>query len=102
MLCVGVLEKRPRRTPPRLTSPCPPSPQVSHWIVRCVLECAELSERVELVAIICEVLRELRELNNFNSIMNIMAALNNAAIHRLKHTFAVRRAGVTKGGDRGS
>ena len=35
-----------------------------------------------------EIAYTLQKLNNFNSLVSLMSALNNSAVHRLKHTFA--------------
>ncbi|EDQ91945.1 uncharacterized protein MONBRDRAFT_14402 [Monosiga brevicollis MX1] len=61
---------------------------VTRWLTRCIVETANLNERVDLISMIVEILKELRSLNNFNGMMEVVSALNSAAVRRLNHAWA--------------
>eukprot|EP00042_Codosiga_hollandica_P048046 m.531087 g.531087 ORF g.531087 m.531087 type:complete len:1223 (-) comp57575_c0_seq2:122-3790(-) len=61
---------------------------VSHWVVRTLVELQHHQERVECLSMFIEIMRELLQLNNFNGVMEIYSALDSSAIRRLKFTWA--------------
>jgi hypothetical protein len=62
--------------------------QVNHWVMRTILECGTLGERVDCVTCLLECLRHLLKLNNFNGVMELLSALQSSPIDRLKHTWS--------------
>jgi hypothetical protein len=57
------------------------------WVCSLVVWPKTLKERVRALTKIVEIACGLQKLNNFNSLVSFMSALNNSAVHRLKHTF---------------
>lgn len=63
------------------------SNSVTMWVCSLILWQATLKERIKVVTKIINIANHLRKLNNFNSLIAFVSAMNNAAVHRLKHTF---------------
>eukprot|EP01080_Neovahlkampfia_damariscottae_P008145 gene8145-12606_t len=59
----------------------------SNFIGFKILESPNLKERTKCLSFFINLANEFKNLNNFNGIYCIVSSLNNASIHRLKHTF---------------
>jgi hypothetical protein len=63
------------------------SNSVTLWVCSLIVWPKTLKDRVRNLTKIIEIAYGLQRLNNFNSLVSFMSALNNSAVHRLKHTF---------------
>ncbi len=63
------------------------SNDVTLWVCSLIVWPKTLKERIRAMTKIVEIAYGLQKLNNFNSVVSFMSALNNSAVHRLKHTF---------------
>ncbi len=63
------------------------SNDVTLWVCSLIVWPKTLKERVRNLTKVIEIAHGLQKLNNFNSLVSFMSALNNSAVHRLKHTF---------------
>lgn len=61
--------------------------QFTNWIAKSILDAENIDERVAMLNRAIEVMMVLYELNNFNGVLSVMAAIDSAAIYRLKLTF---------------
>ncbi|XP_055300549.1 protein son of sevenless isoform X2 [Sitodiplosis mosellana] len=59
----------------------------TNWIAKSILDAENFEERVAMLNRAIEVMMVLSELNNFNGVLSVMAAIDSAAIYRLKFTF---------------
>lgn len=59
----------------------------TNWISKSILDAENFDERVAMLNRAIEVMMVLSELNNFNGVLSIVAAIDSAAIYRLKLTF---------------
>jgi hypothetical protein len=60
---------------------------LSKWVVDCILNLANLSQRTQCLEKMMKIAIELLKNNNISSCQAIMSGLNTAAIHRLVHTW---------------
>jgi son of sevenless-like protein len=58
----------------------------SRWCAARVMQSSDVRERRAVFITLVNLAEECRKLNNMNAIFEIVAALNNAAVHRLKRT----------------
>lgn len=63
------------------------SNDVTLWACSLIVWPKQLKERIRHLTKVIEIAAILQRLNNFNSLVSMMSALNNSAVHRLKHTF---------------
>lgn len=66
------------------------NPQVTHWFMRCIVDCDNFEERVAVMMRVVEIMVMFHELNNFNGVFEVSSALASAAVHRLELTKMVR------------
>jgi len=62
--------------------------KISAWIATTVINEEKVKERSKLVIFFLHLAEELSDLNNFSGVMQVLSGLNNAAVGRLKKTFA--------------
>jgi son of sevenless-like protein len=65
------------------------SNSISSWLIRTILSCEQLEKRVEVLKKVVHLAEECFSLNNFDAMVAIMAALDNAAISRLRSAWKV-------------
>merc|ERR1711991_1035583 len=63
------------------------SNDVTLWVCSLIVWPKTLKERIRHLTKVVEIAYVLQRLQNFNSLVSVMSALNNSAVHRLKHTF---------------
>ena len=63
------------------------SNDVTWWACSLIVWPKTLKERVRHLTKVIEIAATLQKLNNFMSLVSLMSALNNSAVHRLKHSF---------------
>eukprot|EP01104_Vermistella_antarctica_P005909 TRINITY_DN16657_c0_g1_i1.p1 TRINITY_DN16657_c0_g1~~TRINITY_DN16657_c0_g1_i1.p1 ORF type:complete len:1049 (+),score=228.63 TRINITY_DN16657_c0_g1_i1:400-3546(+) len=59
---------------------------LTRWVVSTILWQPTLKERTRTLSKLINIALHLRKLGNFNSLMAIIAGMNHASVHRLKHT----------------
>ncbi|XP_031624376.1 protein son of sevenless isoform X2 [Contarinia nasturtii] len=59
----------------------------TNWIAKSILDAENIEERTAMLNRAIEVMMVLCELNNFNGVLSVVAAMDSAAIYRLKLTF---------------
>ncbi|CAL4060931.1 unnamed protein product, partial [Meganyctiphanes norvegica] len=65
---------------------------VTHWFMKCIVDCDNFEERVAVMSRVVEIMVMFHDLNNFSGLFEVSSALESAAVHRLELTKAeVRR-----------
>ncbi|XP_047480152.1 son of sevenless homolog 2-like [Penaeus chinensis] len=59
---------------------------VTHWFMRCIVDCDNFEERVAVMMRVVEIMVMFHDLNNFNGVFEVSSALASAAVHRLELT----------------
>lgn len=62
--------------------------RLSNWVVYKIVSCLHFDLRVKLLRRFISLAQHLLRMNNFNGSMSIVSGLFNAAVVRLKHTWA--------------
>ena len=63
--------------------------QVTHWVMRCIIDCENFEERVAAMTRVVEIMIMFYDLNNFSGLFEMSSALESASVHRLELTKAV-------------
>ncbi|KAF2354409.1 Ras guanine-nucleotide exchange factors catalytic domain [Trinorchestia longiramus] len=71
---------------------------VTHWLMRCIIDCENFEERVAAMSRVVEIMIMFYDLNNFSGLFEMSSALESASVHRLELTKAEvkRRMPVTQ------
>ena len=61
--------------------------RMSRWVCAAIVREVDRARRAQALRLFIELARACLELRNFNGLLEVVAALNSAAVHRLKQTW---------------